>query len=171
MLDLSAGWNGYAVALLLFVTLQRLAELVIAQRNTSRLLAQGAFEAAPEHYKLIVLLHAAWLGGLWLLAPESAPDPLLTVVYGLLQAARLWVLATLGERWTTRIIVLPGAPLVRGGPYRFVSHPNYWVVVAEIAVLPAVFGLYYFALVFTLLNAAMLTIRIRAEEHALHSRR
>lgn len=171
MFDLASGWNVYAVALLLFVTAQRLGELVIARRNTSRLLAQGAFEAAPEHYKLMVLMHAAWLGGLWLLAPELPPNPLLVMVYALLQAARLWVLATLGERWTTRIIVLPGAPLVKSGPYRFVSHPNYWVVVAEIAVLPAVFGLYLFALVFTLLNAAILTIRIRAEEHALHSPR
>ena len=171
MLDFAAHWNVYAVALLLFVTAQRLGELVIARRNTRRLLTQGAFEAAPEHYWLIVLLHTAWLGGLWLLAPERQPDPILTVVYGLLQVARFWVLATLGERWTTRIIILPGAAMVRRGPYRFVSHPNYWVVVAEIAVLPAVFGLYVFALIFTLLNAVMLTIRIRAEDQALHSRR
>jgi methyltransferase len=171
MLDFAAHWNVYAVALLLFVTAQRLGELVIARRNTRRLLARGAFEAAPEHYWLIVVLHAAWLGGLWLLAPERQPEPILVMVYGLLQAARFWVLATLGERWTTRIIVLPGAAMVRSGPYRFVSHPNYWVVVAEIAVLPAVFGLYLFAAIFTLLNAAALTIRIRAEENALHSRR
>lgn len=171
MLDFAAHWNVYAIALLLFVTAQRLGELVIAQRNTRRLLAQGAFEAAPEHYWLIVLLHTAWLGGLWLLAPERQPDPFLVSVYGLLQIARFWVLATLGERWTTRIIILPGAPLVRSGPYRFVSHPNYWVVVGEILILPCVFGLYTFALVFTLLNAAALTIRIRAEESALHSRR
>jgi methyltransferase len=171
MLDFAAHWNVYAVALLLFVTAQRLGELVIARRNTRRLLTQGAFETAPEHYWLIVLLHTTWLGGLWLLAPERQPDPILAVVYGLLQVARFWVLATLGERWTTRIIILPGAAMVRRGPYRFVSHPNYWVVVAEIAVLPAVFGLYVFALIFTLLNAVMLTIRIRAEEHALHSRR
>jgi methyltransferase len=171
MLDFATHWNVYAVALLLFVTAQRLGELVIARRNTRRLLTQGAFEAAPEHYWLIVLLHTTWLGGLWLLAPERQPDPILAVVYGLLQVARFWVLATLGERWTTRIIILPGAAMVRRGPYRFVSHPNYWVVVAEIAVLPAVFGLYVFALIFTLLNAVMLTIRIRAEDQALHSRR
>ena len=162
-----AAWNPYAVALLLFVTVQRLAELVLAQRNTQRLLARGAFEVAPEHYKLIVLLHAAWLIGLWLLAPAREPNPFLFVVYALLQVARLWVLATLGERWTTRIIVLPGAPLVSSGPYRFVSHPNYCVVVAEILILPLVFNLPVFALVFTLLNAAVLTIRIRAENGAL----
>jgi methyltransferase len=160
-------WNPYSVALLLFVTAQRLAELALAARNTRRLLAQGAFEAAPEHYRLVVLLHAAWLIGLWLLAPTRAPDAVLVGIYALLQAARLWVLTTLGERWTTRIIILPGAPLVQSGPYRFVSHPNYWVVAGEILVLPLVFGLASYALVFTVLNAAVLTVRIRAEDRAL----
>jgi methyltransferase len=163
-----AAWNLVSVALLVLVTTQRLAELVLAQRNTQRLLARGAFEAAPEHYKLIVLLHGAWLAGLWVLAPAITPNPLLIVVYALLQAARVWVLATLGERWTTRIIILPGAPLVTGGPFRYVSHPNYVVVAAEILVLPLVFGLFTYAAVFTVLNAAILTIRIRAEEKALH---
>ncbi len=154
----------------MFVTLQRGAELVLAQRNTRALMARGAVEVAPEHYKLIVALHAAWLLGLWVLAPAREPDLLLLGVYAVLQAARIWVLATLRERWTTRIIVLPGAPLVQSGPYRFVSHPNYWVVSAEILVLPLVFGLPLYAAVFTLLNAAALTIRIRAEEKALHPR-
>lgn len=166
----AASWNAISVALLLFVTLQRGAELVLAQRNTRALMARGAVEVAPEHYKLIVALHAAWLIGLWVLAPAREPDLLLLGVYLVLQAARIWVLATLRERWTTRIIVLPGAPLVRSGPYRFVSHPNYWVVCAEILVLPLVFGLPIYAAVFTLLNAAALTIRIRAEEKALHPR-
>jgi methyltransferase len=165
-----ASWNPYAVALLLFVTLQRLAELVIARRNTKRLLARGAFEAAPDHYPLIVLMHAAWLIGLWVLAPERPPDPFLAALYGLLQAVRIWVLATLGERWTTRIIILPGAPLVREGPFRLIPHPNYAVVVAEILLLPCVFGLYAFALAFTVLNAVLLTIRIRAEDSALHQK-
>jgi methyltransferase len=165
-----ASWNPYAIALLLFVTAQRLGELVLARRNTRRLLARGAYEAAPDHYRLIVLLHAAWLIGLWVLAPARAPDPLLAALYGILQIARVWVLATLGERWTTRIIILPGAPLVREGPFRFIPHPNYTVVVAEILLLPCVFGLYVFALAFTVLNAALLTIRIRAEDSALHQR-
>jgi methyltransferase len=163
-----AAWNPYSVALLTFVTVQRLAELVLARRNTRRLLARGAVEAAPEHYPLIVALHAAWLIGLWLLAPPIAPDIYLVAIYLLQQVGRIWVLATLGERWTTRIIILPGAPLVQKGPYRFISHPNYWVVAAEILILPCVFGLFGFALVFTLLNAAILTIRIRAEGKALH---
>jgi methyltransferase len=162
-----AAWNPYAVALLLLVTLQRIAELVLAQRNTRRLLAAGAFEAAPGHYPVIVALHGAWLAGLWILAPTHAPDIILTAVYGVLQLGRVWVLTTLGERWTTRIIILPGAPLVRAGPYRFLDHPNYWVVAAEILILPCVFGLTLFALVFTLLNAAILTVRIRAEDSAL----
>lgn len=166
-----AAWNLWSVLLLAFVTAQRLAELVLAQRNTRRLLARGAIEAAPEHYPLIVALHAAWLIGLWLLAPAIPPNPWLAVLFLLLQAGRIWVLATLGERWTTRIIILPGAPLVQGGPYRFVSHPNYVVVASEILVLPLVFGLTVYALVFTLLNAAILTIRIRAEEKALHQPR
>jgi methyltransferase len=166
----TASWNAISVALLMFVTLQRGAELVLAQRNTRALMARGAVEVAPEHYKLIVALHAAWLLGLWVLAPAREPDLLLLGVYAVLQAARIWVLATLRERWTTRIIVLPGAPLVQSGPYRFVSHPNYWVVSAEILVLPLVFGLPLYAAVFTLLNAAALTIRIRAEEKALHPR-
>ncbi len=166
-----AAWNPLSVALLLFVTVQRLGELMLARRNTQRLLARGAFEAAPEHYPLIVSLHAAWLAGLWLLAPARHANPLLVGVYALLQAARFWVLASLGERWTTRIIVLPGAPLIRTGPYRFVSHPNYWVVSGEILILPLVFGLTFYALIFTVLNAALLTIRIKAEDRVLHQSR
>lgn len=164
---IAAAWDPFAVAVLAFVTLQRGGELILARRNTQRLLARGAFEAAPEHYPLIVLVHAAWLLGLWILAPAIHPNPILIALYGLLQVARLWILATLGERWTTRIIVLPGAPLQRAGPYRFVSHPNYCVVAAEILLLPCAFGLVWFAVIFSALNAAVLTIRIRAEERSL----
>lgn len=166
-MEFLSAWNPLSVAILTFVTLQRGAELVLARRNTQRMLARGAFEAAPGHYPLIVMVHAAWLIGLWLLAPSNEPALILIGVFAVLQAARLWVLGTLGERWTTRIIVLPGAPLTRTGPYRFVSHPNYWIVAAEILVLPCAFGLYGFALVFSALNAAVLTIRIRAENEAL----
>lgn len=158
-----------AVLILALVTLQRLAELVIARRNTARLLARGAYEAAPGHYPLIVAVHAAWLAALWWLAPGKSIFWPLVLVFVLLQAARLWVLATLGERWTTRIIILPGAPLVTGGPFQFMSHPNYAVVVAEIAVLPLAFGLWQVALIFSLLNAGVLAIRIRAENRALAS--
>jgi methyltransferase len=167
----TAAFNPLSVALLLFVTAQRAGELALARHNTRRLLARGAFEAAPEHYSLIVLLHAAWLIGLWLLAPSREPSLPLLAVYAILQAGRLWVLATLGERWTTRIIILPGAPLVQSGPYRFISHPNYWIVAGEILILPLVFGLVVFALIFTVLNAAVLTLRVRAEEKALQQPR
>ena len=158
-----------SIAVLALVTVQRLSELVIARRNTRALLAKGAFEAAPAHYALLVMLHAAWLAGLWVLAWDRPVNLILLGVFVLLQAARVWVLLTLGERWTTRILSLPGAPLVRKGPYRLISHPNYAVVVAEIAVLPLAFGLVTYAAVFTLLNAAVLWVRIRAEGEACAS--
>ena len=156
-----------AIALLLFVTAQRLAELILARRNTARLLARGGVEIAPEHYPLIVLLHAAWLAALWWYGSTQSVSVPWLVVYIALQALRVWILASLGERWTTRIISLPGAQLVRRGPYRFMRHPNYTLVVAEIAVLPMVLHLPWIAVVFSLLNALVLTIRIRAEERAL----
>lgn len=156
-----------SIALLAFVTLQRLSELQLARSNTRRLLALGAKEFAAGHYPLIVAVHAAWLASLWWLAIGRPIHVPLLLVFLLLQAGRIWVLRSLGPRWTTRIIVLPDAPLVRSGPYRFLSHPNYWVVIGEIAVLPLVFGLWQVALAFTMLNAAMLAIRIREENRAL----
>lgn len=160
-----------SIVILAFVTAQRLGELVLAQRNTRRLLARGAVEVGAEHYPLIVGLHAAWLGGLWLLAWDRPVHLLGLAAYALLQALRTWTLASLGERWTTRIIVAPGEPLVRRGPYRYVSHPNYLIVVAEIAVLPLMFGLPLYALIFSLLNASLLWIRVGAENAALRSER
>jgi methyltransferase len=159
--------NGFAVAILAYVTLERLAELLFAGRNTKRLKALGATEHGANHYPLIVTVHAAWLVTLWFLATGRVPDVFWLALSVLLQAARLWVLATLGPRWTTRIIVLPGEDLVRQGPYRFLNHPNYWVVAGEIAVLPLVFGLPWVALVFTILNGAVLWVRIREENRAL----
>jgi methyltransferase len=171
MTALSAAALGAAhplsVGVLALVTLQRLAELVLARRNTRALLARGAVEVAPGHYPAIVGLHAAWLLGLWLLAPAREPSLPLLAVFLLLQVGRGWVLASLGERWTTRIMVLPGAPLVQSGPYRYVAHPNYIVVAGEILVLPLAFGLTAFALVFSALNASALWVRIRAESAAL----
>jgi methyltransferase len=155
------------LAILFFVTLQRLSELIIARRNTAALLAMGAREHAPGHYPLIVAVHTAWLATLFWLAPGQPIHWPLFALFVALQIGRLWVLRTLGPRWTTRIIVLPNAPLVTGGPFRFVRHPNYLVVIGEIAVLPLVFGLWQVALVFTILNAIVLTIRIRAETGAL----
>ena len=155
------------IVILALVTLQRLGELWLSSRNTRRLMAQGAREHGAGHYPLIVTVHALWLAALWWLALERPIDGFWLALFVLIELVRIWVLATLGPRWTTRIIVLPGAPLVKRGPYRFVNHPNYWVVIGEIALLPLVFGLWQVALVFTLLNAAVLTLRIREENEAL----
>ena len=160
-----------SLAVLGLVTLQRLAELALARRNTRRLLAQGGVEVAPRHYPAIVGLHAAWLAGLWLLALPRAPNLALLAVFVVLQIGRGWVLAALGSRWTTRIIVVPGAPLVRSGPYRLLSHPNYLIVAGEILILPLAFGLPLFAVVFSGLNALVLWIRIQAEDAALRGER
>ena len=157
---------------LLLVAVQRLAELAWARRNTRYLLAEGAYEVAPAHYPILVAVHVLWLAALALLVPADAPPVWeLLGVFVVLQALRLWVLASLGRFWTTRIITLPGAPLVRRGPYRFVKHPNYLVVAGEIAVLPLAFGAWEIALVFSLANAAVLAWRIRCEERALGARR
>ena len=159
--------TAFGIAILAFVTAQRLFELWLARRNTKRLLANGAIEHGANHYPLIVGLHSLWLAALWWLAPGRAIDAFWLALFVLLQLGRLWVLATLGPRWTTRIIIPPGEPLVSAGPYRFVSHPNYWVVAGEIAALPLAFGLWAVALVFSLVNAFVLAIRIRAENRAL----
>lgn len=156
-----------AVILLGAVTAGRLAELVLARRNTRNLISKGAFEVSPDHYPLIVALHAIWLASLWLSGWEKQIHPAWLAVFLALQLLRIWVLATLGERWTTRIMVLPDAPLVSNGPYRFISHPNYVVVCGEIAVLPLCLGLPWLALVFSLANALILSIRVRAENTAL----
>jgi methyltransferase len=155
------------IVILALVTLQRLGELWLSNRNTRRLLAQGAREYGREHYPLIVLVHALWLITLWWFAPSRPVDGLWLALFVLLEIARIWVLASIGRRWTTRIIVLPDAPLVRRGPYRFISHPNYLVVVGEIAVLPLVFGMPFISLIFTLVNAGVLSIRVREENKAL----
>ena len=155
------------IAILALVTIQRLGELLVSKRNTKRLLDQGAREYAPAHYPLIVAVHVAWLASLWWLGVSRPIDPFWLAVFVLIEIARIWVFVSLGERWTTRIIVVPGETLVRRGPYRFLNHPNYAVVVAEIAALPLVFGLWKVALFFSLLNAAVLTVRIREENQAL----
>jgi len=155
------------LVILALVTLQRVGELWLAKSNTRRLLAHGAREQGAGHYPLIVIVHGLWLISLWWLALDRPVRLFWLILFVLIEAARVWVLASLGRRWTTRIIILPGEPLVRRGPYRFVNHPNYLVVIAEIAVLPLVFGLWQLALLFTLLNAAVLTVRIREENRAL----
>lgn len=153
-----------AVAL---VAAERLIELAIARRNTRRLLAAGAVEHGAGHYPLIVAFHAAWLVALLVWVPADAPVrwPLLTL-FVLLQFARVWVIWSLGPYWTTRIIVPPGAPAVRRGPYRWLRHPNYVIVTAEIALLPLAFNAWDVALIFSLANGLLLSYRIRSEEAA-----
>jgi methyltransferase len=157
----------FAAIILALVTLQRLGELAIARRNTERLTARGGIEVGAGHYPLIVALHVAWLAALWLYGRDQQVNLAALAVFVVLQGLRLWILSTLRSRWTTRIIVLPGEPLVRSGPYRYLAHPNYAVVVGEIAVLPLALYLPWIALIFTILNAVALAIRIRVETHAL----
>ncbi|MRX49352.1 hypothetical protein GI374_02605 [Paracoccus sp. S-4012] len=155
-----------APVFLAFILAQRLAELALARANTRRLLGAGAREHGAGHYPLIVAVHVAWLAALAVLGWDGPVHPGWLALYGLLQLARLWVLATLGRRWTTRILTLPGEAPVTAGPFRLLRHPNYAVVAGEIAVAPLVLGLPWIALIFALLNALVLRIRIRAEAAA-----
>ena len=156
-----------SIAILLLVTAQRLGELMLAQRNTRRLLAHGAHEAGRGHYPVMVALHTAWLATLWWLGWNRPVNLIPLSLFALMQVLRVWVIASLGGRWTTRIIVLPGARLVAKGPFRFLRHPNYCIVTAEIVLLPLALGLPQVAIVFSILNAAMLTVRIACENRAL----
>ncbi len=154
------------------VALQRLAELVYAERNTAALKRDGAVEVGRSHYPLIVILHAAWLVTIVAVAaPDTRISWYLLAAFVVLQALRVWVLMSLGPYWTTRIITKPGAPLIRRGPYRFIRHPNYLIVAGEIALLPLVFGEVTVAVVFTVLNGLVLALRIQQEDSALRPRR
>ncbi|HUL06669.1 MAG TPA: isoprenylcysteine carboxylmethyltransferase family protein [Candidatus Acidoferrum sp.] len=154
--------------LIALVALQRALELVLSRRNTGRLLAGGAYEVGADHYLLLVAVHVGWLAALWTAVPPSAAISWpWFALYLVLQCGRAWVMLTLGRYWTTRIIQVPGAPLVRAGPYRFVRHPNYAIVCGEIAVLPLVFGQWPIALIFSVVNAAVLVWRIQVENAAL----
>ena len=154
-----------------FVVVQRLGELVLARRNMARLLARGGVEAGAGHYPLFVALHGSWLIALAVFVSRDAEINIpLLMVFAALQVARIWVIVSLGPHWTTRVITVPGAPLVAHGPYRFLRHPNYVIVAGEIAVLPLVFSAWEIAIVFSLLNFALLRHRIRIENTALSPR-
>ena len=158
-------WIVAALALL------RLMELVHAERNTRRLLAAGGHTVGDRHYPLIVGLHAAWLASLWWAARDvQYPDWALLGLFLALEFARLWVVASLGPYWTTRVVTLPGAPLVRKGPYRWLRHPNYLIVGLEIPLLPFALGAPRLAVVFGAANILLLAHRIRVEEDALRPR-
>ncbi len=157
---------------LLFVVAQRCIELLYAGANTRRALAAGAIEIAARQYRWIVALHIAWIASMLLFIPRNAqPNLLLLGIYALLQLARIWSIASLGPYWTTRIVTFPDRPLVARGPYRYLRHPNYLVVACEIAVLPLAFGAWQIAALFTVLDAILLSARIRAEDAALDARR
>ena len=169
ILGLTLGWPQLIV---LLVAAQRLVELLWARHNTRNLLAAGGREIGAGHYPLFVLLHGAWLVAILALVPPTAPvDPWLIAIFVVLQLARVWIVLSLGRFWTTRIITVPGQPLIRRGPYRFSRHPNYLVVCGEIAALPLAFGAWWIALGFSLANALLLWYRIRIEERAIAERR
>ncbi len=153
------------------VGLQRLAELGWSRSNEQALFARGAVEVGARHYPFIVLLHTGWLLAILGFAPRSGVHTTLLAAFVVLQVLRLWIITTLGPYWTTRVLTVADAPRVRRGPYRWLDHPNYWVVVGEIALLPAAFGAYTIAVVFSVLNAILLLHRIRVEEKALEERR
>lgn len=162
----------WLIIVLGLVALQRLGELVWSRRNERLLKEVGAIEVGAKHYPLLVLLHTGWLAAMLTLIPlETVPDPWLLAAYLAVQGLRLWTMASLGRFWTTRIFTLPDAPLVRRGPYRWVRHPNYLVVIAEVALLPLAFGAVGIALIFSAANLILLAIRIRAEDAALALRR
>ncbi|MDE2167164.1 MAG: hypothetical protein KGJ66_12615 [Alphaproteobacteria bacterium] len=154
------------------VALARIAELLHSRRNARTLVARGAIEIGAGHYPLIVALHGAWFVSLLAFVPWIAPVNWLWLgVFVVLQALRIWTIRSLGPYWTTRVYDLPGTPMVRRGPYRFVAHPNYLIVAGEIAVLPLAFGAWRIALIFSILNALLLAWRIRVEERGLSPRR
>ena len=164
--------NAVAVGAVTLVALERLGELWLAGRNTRSLLAHGGIEVGQGHYPLIVALHGAWLAALLFLVPADAPVSWMALgLFIGLQPLRFWIIASLGRYWTTRVITVPNVPVIRRGPYRFVRHPNYLVVTAEIALLPLAFGAWQIAAVFSILNAALLAWRIRVEEQMLAARR
>lgn len=157
----------------LLVALERVAEMVVSKRNAAWSFARGGVESGQGHFPVMVALHSAFLVGMLLEAWWRRPDvpgalawSMLAVVV-LCQAARWWCIQALGRHWNTRVIVVPGTPPVTRGPYRLMSHPNYAVVVVEGVALPLVHGAWISAVVFTVLNAALLTVRIRAEIEAL----
>ena len=160
-----------ALLIVTAVIIQRLYELVLANKNTQALLSQGAFETGQKHYPLIVLLHAGWISSIliWIIMGYASLNGVFLGLYVLLQPLRLWVLKTLGKYWTTRVIIVPGRDLIKTGPYRWFKHPNYMTVICEIAILPLAFGAIEIAVIFSILNAIILSHRIKVENASLNS--
>jgi len=159
--------------LVALVGLERLAELVVSKRNAAWSFERGGEESGRGHYPVMVALHSGFLVAMlveaWVRRPQVAPALAWSMLALVLasQALRWWCIATLGHQWNTRVIVVPGAPRVTGGPYRFLSHPNYVAVVVEGFALPLVHSAWITAVVFTVLNAFLLAVRLRVENQAL----
>lgn len=158
--------------ILSLVIVQRLLELVIARKNEKRMLAKGAYEVGANHYPYMIALHTGFFISLIVEVVyfERGLSPYflwLFIIFLAVQALRIWCLASLGPFWNTKIIILPGANVVAKGPYLYIRHPNYVVVCIEIALLPLMFGAYFTAITFTILNFLMLAVRIPTEERAL----
>jgi methyltransferase len=153
---------------LLLAFLGRLLEFARSRHNTTGLRAAGGIEAGAAHYPLFFVLHGAWFAAMFvLLAPDVAANWWWLGAYAGLQVLRLWTISSLGPNYSTRVIVVPDAHLVRRGPYRFCKHPIYALAVLELAILPLAFGAWKIAAIFTLLNLALLALRIRVENAAL----
>lgn len=163
-----------AIALMAFIITQRLVELVWANRNTKRLLALGGKEFSPKHYSLIVALHTSWILAILIfifMNPAVEISAIYLSFFAVLTAFRAWILLTLGRFFTTKIISLPGAPLRKTGPYRFMKHPNYVLVICEIVVVPMIFGFWQIAAIWGITNIGILAFRIHEEDLALKERR
>ena len=155
----------------LLVGIQRLCELWLSRRNANRLIAGGGREIGKGHFPILVAIHAGWLAAIAFLVPADAPVfwPVL-IAYLVVQAGRYWVVATLGRHWTFKVIDTPAVPLVRRGPYRWLKHPNYVVVVLEVALLPLAFGAWEIAAVFSAANLGVLAWRLRGENASIARR-
>lgn len=155
----------------ILVGCQRLAELWLSRRNGKALLEAGGREIGRGHYPVMIAIHAAWLAAIFYLVPADAPIYWsLVAAYLLVQVGRVWVIRSLGRLWTTRVIEMPSTPLVRTGPYRWIKHPNYVVVALEVALLPLIFGAWEIALIFTVLNFAIIAWRLRLENASIARR-
>ena len=154
------------------VAVQRLLELALSRRNERRLLARGAVERGSGHYPVMVAVHTLWLASTLVEGLVRGPEipawwPVPLAAFLLVQPLRYWAILSLEENWNTRVLVVPGGKLVRSGPYRYFPHPNYVVVAVEILTFPLIFGAWITAIVFSLLNAALLYVRIKTENRAL----
>lgn len=155
---------------ILFIILLRIAELLYSKRNEKWLLQNHAIEYGKKHYPFIVTLHVFFLISLiveYMLSKPVSYSPAIILIYFLLLVFKIWVISSLGKYWNTKIYRIPNAPLIKTGPYKYFRHPNYLVVIGEIAVIPLAFHLYYTAAIFTVLNLIMLSIRIKEEDKAL----